>query len=139
MSAKPLDPLAFKAAIPSGKENAAGIKVQEALAEMERPGDQSLERIAEAARLPIGVIESPRGDGQAPGLRLLPGCGKLTARLRDAAQANVAVRPGRPDVSLEHLYQILALSRNMRNLAPSEFYLAAWTARKALSKAWNTC
>jgi hypothetical protein len=115
---EPLDPLAFKAAIPAGKENAGGIKVQEALAEMERPGDRSLERIAEAARLPIGVIEVPRGDGQAPVLRLLPECRKLTARLRVAAQN------GEPDVAIERLDQILALSRNMRHRAPIEFYRA---------------
>jgi hypothetical protein len=115
---EPLDPLAFKEAVPSGKENAGGKKVQDALAEMEQPEDHSLERIAEAARLPVGVIEAPRGDGQSPSLRLLPACQRLTTRLRDAAEKNA------PAGNLEYLDQILALSRNMRNRAPLEFYLA---------------
>jgi hypothetical protein len=121
---EPLDRLAFKEAIPAGQQNAGGAKVQDALAEMDRPEDHSMERIAEAARLPLGVIEVPRGDGQSPSLRLLPACRRLTTRLAEAALKNS------PDANLEYLDQILALSRNMRNRASLDFYVAGVQAEE---------
>jgi hypothetical protein len=74
--------------------------------------------MAEAARLPAGVLELPRKDGLAASLNHLSGCRSLTAELL------VAARERPPGPAFEHLAQILALSRNLRHKAPLESYLA---------------
>ena len=74
--------------------------------------------IAEATGLPAGVIELPRGDGQSAQLKHLPKCRDIALELRSRA------RTAERGQAFEYLAQILALSRNLRNKAPLESYLA---------------
>src|SRR5262249_56474811 len=114
-----------------GKDNAGGEKIHEALGEMENPEAPAgvwLLRLAEADRLPLGVLEMPSADGQAPLLRHLPVCRKMTNALRDLARA--ALANGKPEAAVEHLARILLLSRTLRNKAPWESYLAGVEAEE---------
>jgi len=121
---EPMDRLAFNKSIPQGADNKAAGKIEEALAEFQKDGKEGpwLPALAEATRLPAGVIVMPTGDGQAPILRHLPVCRKMTDRLRLLSREKLA--RGQPDKAFEHLAQILALSRSLRNKAPLESYLA---------------
>jgi len=120
----PLDRVAFRASIPTAAANAGGQKIQEALADFRAaPLAESawLQRLDEANRLPLGIIESPPGDGQTPLLRHLPDAESMARRLRDRAAAKQ--RDGDHAAAFEHLSQILLLSRSMRAKAPLESYL----------------
>lgn len=132
---EPLDPAAFRASLPGPTENRTGQKILEAVDEAERfqavggvgvgplPADGPwLRRVAEVARLPLGVIERPQSGGQAPLLRHLPTCQRITAKLRELTTQKLA--ENQPRAAFEHLAQILALSRNLRNKAPVASYLA---------------
>jgi hypothetical protein len=121
---RPLDPVAFRASIPSGNGNVAGKKIQEAIALIDQPNHPWLARIAEAARLPVGVIEVPRADGQPSSTKLSPACLHIATELRVMAATKS------PGLALEHLAQILALSRNLRNKAALESYLAGVEAER---------
>jgi hypothetical protein len=115
---EPLDRMAFRTSVPDGRENRAGQKIQEALGELEKPNGQEgpwLPPLEAAARLPVGVIEAPPSSGQTPLLGHLPACQKMTKKLQDLAKA--ALARGDTRRALEHLVQILALSRNLRNKA----------------------
>jgi hypothetical protein len=116
---KPIDPVAFRADLPLGNDNAAAKAIHAAISQFGEPNDPWLAPMAEASRLPVGVLEMPRADGQPPLLRHLPACQKITDELLRQARA----KKGTSD-ALEHLVQILALSRNLRNKAPLESYLA---------------
>jgi hypothetical protein len=120
---EPLDPVAFRAAL--GDDNRAAQKIQQALAEMENPDARPgawVVTLGEAARLPVGVIETPRKDGQESSLLHLPACRTMTEKLR--ALASAALGAGRPAGAVDYLGHILALSRNLRNKAPVASYLA---------------
>lgn len=117
----PLDVEAFKASIPTAADNLAGQKLELALTTaLDALEDEQawLKRLAEATPLPVGMIEMPRSDGQAPNLRHLPAVPKMTERLR--ARAEKDQNAGR---ALDYLAQLLMLSRNLRNKAPVESYL----------------
>jgi hypothetical protein len=113
---EPLDPIAFKATLPEGITAAKAI--HGAITKLDAANDEWLEPLAEITRLPIGVLEYPSTTGNLPGLQHLPTCGILTDRLLRKA------RESEPDAAFEHLAQVLALSRNLRNKAPLESYLA---------------
>jgi hypothetical protein len=87
------------------------------------------ELLMEAARSPLGVIEIPRGDGQAPILRHLPTARKMTDALRSLAR--VALLEGQPGTAVDHLSRILLLSRYLRNKAPVASYLAGVEAEES--------
>src|SRR5262249_43723267 len=72
--------------------------------------------------LPPGVLESPPDSAPSPDFRYLPACLKMTERLRALALA--ARAQGKPGPAFDHLAQILALSRTLRNKAPLASYLA---------------
>jgi hypothetical protein len=137
---EPLDRAAFRASIPSGRDNPAGQKIQEALADFENPGAAAedwlplwrrdwLSLLAETTRLPVGVIENPRGDGELPLLKHLAGCRRMAGQLRFLAQ--VALKEGKPGAAVDHLARILALSRNLRNKAPLASYLVGVEAEES--------
>ena len=113
----PMDTTAFRAQIPFSKDNLAAREVDQALGKIDEPNDAWLAPIAEMARLPVGVLEVPRADGQRPLLIHLPKCQRITAGLLRHAQAS------EPEPAFEYLAQILSLSRNLRNKAPVESYL----------------
>jgi hypothetical protein len=121
---EPIDPEAFRATLPFGKENAAAKAIQQAIGQLDEANDLWLASMAEASRLPTGVLEMPRADGQLPLLKHLPGCQKMTEELLKKARAKA------PGPAFEHLAQILALSRNLRNKAPVESYLAGVQAEE---------
>ncbi len=125
---KPIDAVAFRAGLPIGKEDATKKAIDQAIAQYRDGNDQWLASIAEVARLPVGVLEVPRADGQSPRLMHLPACQKMTDDLLRAARAK------EPGPAFEHLAQILALSRNLRNKAPLESYLAGVQAEEAALK-----
>ncbi len=114
----PLDPAEFRASLAADKDNAAAKAIHQAIAQFDQRNDAWLDSMAEAARLPVGVLDLPQADGHVPLLRHLPDCRKMTATLLETAQAK------EPASGFEHLAQILALSRNLRNKAPLESYLA---------------
>jgi hypothetical protein len=122
----PVDREAYRDALPAGDANAGGLKVQEALAMIDRPlegkKDDWHPRMDEALRLPVGTIETPRKDGQAPTLGHLPGVSKMTEALR--RRATDAQGAGKPVRALDDLAQMLVLSRTLRNKAPLAGYLA---------------
>jgi hypothetical protein len=122
---EPMDRSAFKKTIPTGNDNKAGPTIEEALAEFskdpEGPKNLWILPLAKATRLPVGVIAPPSGDGQKPLLRHLEGCGKMTLRLHELFEKKLD--SGRPEEAFEHVVQILALSRNLRNKAPPASYL----------------
>jgi len=127
---EPLDRLAFRAALPAADANMAGKKIQEALTEIESAeGKKEVwqARMAEVDLLPVGVIETPSGDGQSSLLRHLPTCRKLTDKLLE--MPNV-----KPEFGLARVTAVLALTRNLRNKAPLASYLAGVeTEQNALS------
>lgn len=118
-ASEPLDRAAFAASIPSGKDNLAGQKFQAALADFE--DGPWLARIADAAALPTGVIEYPPADGPSPVPRHLATCRHMTDRLWGLASREL--EQGNTAAAVQHLAQILALSRNLRNKAPLSSYL----------------
>lgn len=115
----PVDAVAYKAELPLGKENLAAKAVLDAVGSLADPDDPWLAHIAEATRLKPGVLEMPRGDGQPPVLQHMLGCRQMADKLLVAAAAKKDAEP-----ALEHLGQLLALSRNLRGKAPLESYLA---------------
>src|SRR5262249_12318450 len=121
---KPIDAVAFRAGLPIGKEDAAKMAIDQAIAQYGDGNEQWVASIAEAARLPVGVLEMPRSDGQSLRFMPLPACRKMTDELLRAARAK------EPSPAFEHLAQILALSRNLRNKAPLESYLAGVQAEE---------
>ena len=121
---KPIDPVAFRAKLPIGNDDPAAKAIQQAVGQFGERKDQWLAEIAKAARLPAGVLEVPRADGQLPLLTHLPACRKMTDELLRQARAK------EPGPAFEHLAQILALSRNLRNKAPLESYLAGIQAEE---------
>lgn len=124
---EPLDRAAFRASLPSGKDNAAALKIQEALAKFEDPDAKEdwLRPLAEAARLPLGVMETPRSEST---LTHLTACRKMTDQLRRLCET--AVKQRTPAAAVEHLTQMLALSRNLRNKAPLLSYWAGVETEK---------
>jgi hypothetical protein len=120
---EPMDRLAFSKSIPQGKDNKAGPKIEEALGEFQKDerGGPWIKLLAETTRLPVGVIVAPTGDGQESLLRHLPGCEKMALRLHQLVQGKLEA--GSPEEAFDHLAQILALSRNLRNKAPLASYL----------------
>jgi hypothetical protein len=119
-TAEPLDRLAFRAALPAADANVAGKKIQEALSEIESAeGKKEVwqARMAEVSLLPVGVIETPSGDGQSSLLRHLPTCRKLSDKLLEIPNV-------KPEFGLARVTEVLALSRNLRNQAPLGSYLA---------------
>ncbi len=117
---EPVDLLAFRKAIPSGEENLAATKIR-AAADIVLEGSKKnyLPLLAEAERLPVGVLEQPPSGGQHYVLRHLPACLAMSDRLCQLAQ-----RSEDPDQALDYLAQVLALSRNLRRKAPLDSYLA---------------
>jgi hypothetical protein len=118
----PLDRDAFRASLPRGNDH-AGQLIEKALGE--RGGDDGKEgpwlaRMRAIAQLPVGVIEAPSGEGHMPLLRHLPECRKMAQRLR---MLSLALSRQQPETAFEHLAQVLALSRNLRNKAPVASYL----------------
>jgi hypothetical protein len=104
---QPMDRTAFRASVPAGRSNPAGQKIQEALGELEdAKGNVAVwrARLAEADRLPAGVLESPPADGPSPTPRYLPACKKMTDQLRVLAAE--ALKQPRPAFALEHLAQL---------------------------------
>lgn len=114
---EPLDVAAYRAKLPSNNENAAGRAIQKAIADSADPHEIWILHLAEAARLPVGVIDMPRADGQTAVASHLPTCRKLADNLLKRAQQ------GNRRDGFMHLAEILALSRNMRNKASIESYL----------------
>jgi hypothetical protein len=120
---EPIERLAYRMSLPTGPDNLAAPKIQEALAEFDRvkgnAGDW-IDRLEEVARLPAAVVETPPSDGTSPYWPHLIPCSRMTSRLRQlAAQAQAR---GNPAAALQHLVQILALSRNLRTRAPLASY-----------------
>jgi hypothetical protein len=142
----PLDAVAFKAALPAARDNAGAKVIHKAIghfdeaqslqhiianwgnqpqagnladhqAKLEESEKRWPEAMAETPRLPIGVLETPRSDGQAPQLKHLPTCRRMAKELRKRA------RTAPRDLAFEQIAQILALSRNLRNKAPLDSYL----------------
>jgi hypothetical protein len=114
---EPMDRKAFRASVPAGRKNRAGRKIQQALGEFRQPTELGLwERLLEeAVPLPVGVLEHPREGGPEPVEHYLPTCLKVTRELRDLAEKKLGDR--KPKLAFEHLGQILALSRTLRNKA----------------------
>jgi hypothetical protein len=123
---EPVDLRAFRRSLPSGNENLAGRKIR-AFLEVRRQADFFL-LLAEAERLPVGVIEEPRSDGQPCLLSHLPPCVYLSDRLCKLAQQSES-----PDAALDYLAQVLALSRNLRSKATLESYLTGVKIEKSAS------
>jgi hypothetical protein len=124
---EPLDLKAFRLSIPAGEENLAATKIKEA-ADIVLEGnikDYSA-LLAEAERLPVGVLEIPPSGGQPYLLRHLPACIPMTNGLCLLAQGNE-----KPDRALDYLAQVLALSRNLRRKAPYDSYLTGLRIEKS--------
>jgi hypothetical protein len=122
---EPLDRATFRASIPGGKENAAGLKIQEAIGHFEtRDGKDAdwLARMAEIVELPPGVIEVPSSEGSAGLMRHIESCQRMAATL--ATRARGAQTGGKHEAALDYLAQVLALSRSLRNKAPIRSYAA---------------
>jgi hypothetical protein len=107
----PMDAEAFRSVLPRPEVNIAGKKIQEASTLSDDPRDAWQDRLAEVARLPLGVIDVPRGDGQLPLTRHFPACLRMGQLLRERAKGQ------EPGPALDHVVQMLALSRNLRNKA----------------------
>jgi hypothetical protein len=113
-----MDTVAFRASLPTGNDEAAAKAIDQAIGKFDEGDELWRAEIQKAARLPVGVLERPRVDGQSPVLKHLPACRKMTDELLRAARAKES------GPAFEDLAQILALSRNLRNKAPLESYLA---------------
>ncbi len=122
---EPLDRAAFRASIPTGDDNVAALKIQEALAQFDAPDGKEapwLARMREAALLPPGVLETPSSEGSPALLRHLGVCQRMAGNL--SLKARGAAAAGRHEAALDYLTQILALSRNLRNKASVVAYAA---------------
>jgi hypothetical protein len=108
----PIDPLAFRESMPINEENAGAKAIHDSVNRIDEWNKPWLATIKDVHRLPTGVLEIPRKDGSQPNLGHLAGCRKLTDMLLEEAKKK------EPGPALEHLAQILALSRNLRNRAP---------------------
>ena len=109
---EPIDTAAFRASFPAEKDNAAAKAIHRAVTQFDeaRAGPKFqdepwLASIAKASRLPVGVLEVPRADGQMPTLKHLPTCRKMSDALLRMAGVE------QPGPAFEHLAQVLALSR----------------------------
>jgi hypothetical protein len=113
----PLNRAAFKDSLPGIKDNRAGQKLQEALANINDPNKKGekdwLPLVAEAARAPVGMIEALRGDSEVLLQPNLSAARNIADHLQGSAQG--ALAQGQPEVAVERLAQILALTRTMRN------------------------
>src|SRR5207248_8111721 len=89
----PMDVSAFRQALPTTKENAAGRIIEAAGNALDQGGELWLEKVAELTKLPLGVIEMPRDDGQLPLLVQLPACEKIAKKLRSLADEKKASLP----------------------------------------------
>jgi hypothetical protein len=114
---EPLDRTAFRDSIPTGNDNLAGRKIQDAMSLLDHKDGRWLAALAEVPGLPLGVIEVPLGDGQLPLLRHLPVCRHMANRLDELALKEP------PAAAFNYRIQILALSRNLRNKAALMAYL----------------
>jgi hypothetical protein len=115
----PFDTAAFRASLPAPNGNDAGRLINFAAQEFSEPdNDQWQATLAKIVPLPLGVLEMPRGDDQAPLLKELPTCQKMA----DELLRNVFWRD--PNSAIDNMVVILALSRNLRNKAPINSYLA---------------
>jgi hypothetical protein len=121
---EPMDRKAFRALVPFGRDNAAGLKIEEALGEIDnREGEGPWQaRLAEAAHLPLGVIGSPPSEGPSPTPRHLPAARTMTTRVRTLAEN--ALKTGKPESAFNYLAQLLMLSRTLRHKAPLASYRA---------------
>ena len=113
----PLDRTAFKESLPSSKGNSAGLLIQRAISKVGEGDDPWLKPLGEATRLPVGVLEGPRADGQPAVGTHLPACRTMTDLLL------VRARNAERRLAFEYLAQILMLSRNLRSKASPESYL----------------
>lgn len=116
---EPMDRADFRAAIALANDNRGGQKIQEALIDFDK--GPWLATLTEAAKLPVGIIETPPGDGPSPLPRYLDPAGKMGDRL--ARLTEQAWDDERPDIAFDHITRMLALSRNLRNKAPESGYL----------------
>jgi hypothetical protein len=135
----PLDRASFRASIPTGKDN-AGPKLQEMFTVFQDPNEKEaawLGKLAEAARLPVGVIEAPSSEGQEAMLYHLKPAATIVARLRELAQADM--KRGDAKAAFDRLTQILALSRTLRNKAPLASYLAGVQAEASAIEGLHLC
>jgi hypothetical protein len=137
---EPLDREAFRASVRAA-DSRAGPLIRRALAGMDEPEEEVKEgriislwrlRMARAAQLPVGVIESPPGGSPDAILRRVQASRELTARLRVLARE--ALKDSNPRGALDFLAQVLALSRNLRNKAPLASYLAGVEAEASALK-----
>ena len=120
---EPLDRIAFRATLPDGREQDAAKAIRQAIGQLDdKNGIAWREHIKDAARLPTGVLEIPRGDGQTPILGHLKGCDAILLELTfDDPNADT-------DGAFDSLFQSLAITRTLRNKAPLKSYLSgmAW-------------
>lgn len=116
---EPLDTTAFRDSLPGQKDNLAAKAIHKALGEFgDNNAPQWLKTLDEARQLPMGVLEMPRSDGQLSALTHLPVCRRMADNLLARVQAEDTPR------GLQHLTLVLMLSRNLRNKATLESYLA---------------
>ncbi|HEX3314359.1 MAG TPA: hypothetical protein VHR72_05670 [Gemmataceae bacterium] len=142
----PLDVAAFRAGIPLVHEDRAAKEISAALDEFAQiPREQgrliagfqvrfgahdidktlaeARRHLQAASRLPTGVLETPRAEGMPTLLHLGP-CKKLAdvllVRSQQMKQADAAAC----------VSEVLTLSRNLRNMAPIESYLAGTTVER---------
>jgi hypothetical protein len=113
----PFDTLEFRDSMPLNEENAGAKAINDAINRFGEPDQLWLKTLADLHKKPTGVLVVPRKDGSQPNLSHLSGCRKLSERLREEA------RRKDPASALEHLAQVLALSRNLRNRAPVQSYV----------------
>jgi hypothetical protein len=121
---EPIDRVAFRRSLPAPHDNVAARKLSEAVTLLESGDDKAnlwLEKVAEASRLPVGVLEVPSNDGQTPSLRQLPAFRKMAALLDERSRK--AQARGEHEAAFEHLAQVLALSRTLRHKAGTAWYL----------------
>jgi hypothetical protein len=109
---EPLDPIAFREALPDAHANVAAQKIQEAVTMIDVKGDPWLAPIAELVRLPVGMIEAPPAAGQVASLIHLPVCNKMAARM--VLLVRVDQQAGKPTAAFDRIAQMLAMSRSLR-------------------------
>lgn len=113
-----IDPVQYKEDLPGAEENLAAKAIHDAIQRLDEPAHVWLVPLAEVTRQPTGVLELPRSDGGMPYLSHLSGCRTLTEELLALA------RKKESGPAFEHIAHVLAISRNLRNQAPYESYLA---------------
>ena len=135
----PLDVAAFRAALPVGNDDLAAKEIHAGLAEFGQLNRGQVERIfgfqvpfgkheidealtrirghlRSASRLPTGVLETPRSDGMPTLLHV--------AQAKKLAEVLVSrSRQMEEGEAVDCLFEVLTLSRNLRNKAPIESYL----------------